>query len=242
MAKSIALVTGASRGIGRAIAVRLAGDGHHVVLNYRADTQAAESALEEVASAGGSGELLQLDVSDGPAVEAALASFLAEKGAPQVLVNNAGIRRDMLLVWMKAEDWRSVLETNLSGFYNVTRPVVKEMLLRRSGRVVSITSTAGESGLPGQVNYSASKAGLMGATKALAREVGKRGVTVNAVSPGFIDTDILADLPRDEIVKNVPLGRIGRPDEVAAAVSFLCSPEAGYITGQELSVNGGIYM
>jgi 3-oxoacyl-[acyl-carrier protein] reductase len=157
------------------------------------------------------------------------------------LVNNAGMHKDMLLVWMKPEDWHSVLQVNLTGFYLVTRPVVKQMMLQRSGRIINISSTSGQSGLAGQVNYAAAKAGLIGATKALAKEVGKRNVTVNAVAPGFIETEMLDGLDRTQLTAGVPLGRLGRPEEVAALVLFLCHPLAAYITGQVIGVNGGVY-
>jgi len=242
MDKQIALVTGASRGIGRAIAKALARDGFHVAINYKSSHDAAGKVLEEIEAEGGSGTLQPFDVADGNAVTEAVGSFMQAQGPISVLVNNAGIRNDMLMVWMKEEDWRTVLDTNLTSFYFVTRLVVKEMLLKRQGRIVNIVSTAGQSGLPGQVNYSASKAGLIGATKALAREVAKRAVTVNAVAPGFIETELLGDMPREKLVKDIPLQRLGQPEEVAAAVSFLCSPLAGYITGHVISVNGGVYM
>jgi 3-oxoacyl-[acyl-carrier protein] reductase len=242
MDKPVALVTGASRGIGSAIARALAADGFHVVINYLSSHDAATKVLKEIEREGGSGALLPFDVSDGAAANEALSSFMQKFGSFEVLVNNAGVRNDMLMVWMKDQDWQGVMDTNLNGFCFVTRPIVKEMLLKRRGRIINISSTAGQSGLPGQVNYSASKAGLIGATKALAQEVAKRGITVNAVAPGFIETEILGDMPRDQIKKRVPLRRLGTPEEVAAAVSFLCSPLAGYITGQVISVNGGIYM
>ena len=230
MDKRTALVTGASRGIGRAIAIALARDGFHIVVNCRKDGPDAQSALEEIKKAGGSAELLCFDVAKKESAEA-VAAWMEKNGPLFILVNNAGIHADSLLVWMKDEDWQGVIDTNLTGFYNITRPVIKEMLLQRKGRVVNISSTAGQSGLAGQVNYSAAKAGLIGATKALAAEVAKRGVTVNAVAPGFIETGMLAGLPLDEIKKRIPAGRLGTPEEVAAVVSFLCSPAAGYITG-----------
>ena len=235
-----ALVTGASRGIGRAIAVELGAAGLHVVLNYKSSTEAAREAAQEIRDAGGSAELAPFDVADGDAARAALEGLLAAHGAPLVLVNNAGITRDGLFVWMKPEEWREVLETNLTSFFNVTQPLLKPMLGARRGRIVNITSTAGQTGNPGQVNYSAAKAGLIGATKALAKEVAKRRITVNAVAPGFVESDMTAGIPLDRIRASVPAGRMGLPAEVAAVVRFLATPEAAYITGQVIAVNGGL--
>ncbi len=241
MERKVALVTGASRGIGRAIAVAFAQSAGHVIINYRTREDAARETLQQVESAGGKGELLPFDVADGEAAARAVQGVMERHGRIDILVNNAGIRNDMLMVWMQPKDWHRVLDVNLTGFFNVTRPVVKEMMLRRSGRIVNISSTAGQSGTPGQVGYSAAKSGLIGATQALAREVAKRHVTVNAVAPGYIDTDMLQDMPKESLAERVPLGRLGRPEEVAAVVVFLCSPLAAYITGQVIGVNGGVF-
>lgn len=235
-----ALVTGASRGIGRAIAVALADSGRFVYINYKSNAEEAEKTLEMVRSAGSDGALLPFDVTDETAAHGALDTVFKERGIIDILVNNAGVREDMLMVWMKAENWQRVLDTNLTGFFNVTKPVVKKMLSKRKGRIINITSTSGQMGQPGQVNYSASKAGLIGATMALAREIAKRHITVNAVAPGFIETEMVDGLPLDKISHLIPAGRLGKPEEVAAAVTFLCSKEAGYITGQVLGINGGI--
>jgi 3-oxoacyl-[acyl-carrier protein] reductase len=185
--------------------------------------------------------LLPFDVRDEAAVEAALGPLLAET-TPDVLVNNAGFRKDTLMMWMTADEWQSVVDVTLRGFFLVTRAVLLGMLKRKSGRIINITSTAGQSGLAGQVNYSAAKAGLIGATKALAAEVIKKGVLVNAVAPGFIETDMTKDLPRDHVLPRIPAGRIGMPEEVAGVVEFLCSDAASYVVGQVLSVNGGVYL
>lgn len=236
----IALVTGASRGIGRAIAVSLAASNRFVYINYQSSRDAARATLEAVKNAGGDGALLPFDVTDQDAAEASVKSIFKEKGRLDILVNNAGIREDMLMVWMKKENWQQVLDTNLTGFFNVTKPVVKKMLSQRYGRIINISSTSGQMGQAGQVNYSASKAGLIGATMALAKEIAKRKITVNAVAPGFIETEMVEGLPLEQIAQSVPAGRLGKPEEVAAAVNFLCTPEAAYITGQVLGINGGI--
>lgn len=252
----IALVTGAGRGIGRAIAIALARTGRYVYINYKSnETSAMQTleALQTIAAADvqgqgnravdhqqGRGELLKFDVSDQEQSEAAVKSIIAKHGKIDIVVNNAGVKDDKLMVMMKKTSWDSVINTNLTGFYNVTRLAVKNMIKNRFGRVVNITSTSGEIGVAGQVNYSASKAGLIGATKALAKEVASRNITVNAVSPGFIETDLVQGLPLDDIVGSIPAKRVGKPEEVAAAVVFLCSNEASYITGQILGVNGGI--
>ncbi len=239
--KQVALVTGASRGIGKAIAISLAATGRHLLINYHTASNAAQETLAQVEAAGGSGELAPFDVTDSKATEQAVTAILERHGTIQILVNNAGIRNDMLLVWMEPKNWHNVIDTTLTGFYNVTRPIVKEMLLKRFGRIINISSTSGQSGMPGQVNYSAAKAGLIGATQALAKEVAKRNITVNSIAPGFVDTEMLQGLPLQEIIKTIPMGRLGRPEEVAALVIFLCSPEAAYITGQIIGVNGGVF-
>lgn len=238
-----ALVTGGSRGIGRAVAVRLAGEGIPVIVNYTSNQAKAEETVAVIASAGGAAELLRFDVSDTEAVDAALEGW--EAAHPDdyigILVNNAGIRQDSLMIFMQNAQWNSVLDTTLGGFFNVTRRVLKSMLTRRCGRIINISSLSGLKGLPGQSNYSAAKAGLIGATKALAQEVAPRKVTVNCVAPGFISTDMTADLDEKELRKMIPAGRFGKPEEVAALVAFLASEEAAYITGQTVSVNGGLY-
>lgn len=236
----IALVTGASGGIGKAIAIALAQTGRFVYLNFNSNRKKAKAVLEDIISKGGNGALLQFDVSCQEESEKAIKKIIMEKGKIDILVNNAGIRDDMLMVWMKKENWQTVLDTNLTGFFNVTRLVVKNMLSKRFGRIINISSTSGQTGQAGQVNYSASKAGLIGATKALAREIAKRNITVNAVAPGFIETEMIDGMPLKEIAKTIPAGRLGKPCEVAATVLFLCSKDAGYITGQVIGINGGI--
>ncbi|WP_299979705.1 3-oxoacyl-ACP reductase FabG [Desulfobacula sp.] len=236
----IALVTGASRGIGKAIAKALAKTDRFVYLNFNSSRGKADAVLEDIISSGGNGALLQFDVSNQEESEKAIKKIIMEKGKIDILVNNAGIRDDMLMVWMKKENWQTVIDTNLTGFFNVTRLVVKNMLSKRFGRIINISSTSGQTGQAGQVNYSASKAGLIGATKALAREIAKRNITVNAVAPGFIETEMIDGLPHKEIAKTIPAGRLGKPSEVAATIVFLCSKDAGYITGQVIGINGGI--
>lgn len=237
-----ALITGASRGIGRAIALRLAQDGYSVIINYNTNMAAAEAVKSAIEAQGGHAELLPFDVADGKAVETALSRWETEHEGEHisVLVNNAGIRRDGLMVFMSEEDWHDVLQTSVEGFYYVTRRLLSGMVRARKGRVVNITSISGVSGLPGQVNYSAAKAALIGATKALSKEVAARKVTVNAVAPGFIATDMTADLDEAELKKTIPADRFGQPEEVAALVSFLCSDEAAYITGQTINIAGGL--
>ena len=241
MEKRIALVTGASRGIGRAVAVALATDGCHVLINYRQRQSDAEQTLSLVQQAGSSGELCPFDVADAAACEAAVAGILAAHQRIDILINNAGIRHDGLLVFMKPEQWSEVIATNLTSFFNLTQPVAKQMAMQRRGRIVSIASTAGQTGVEGQVNYSAAKAGIIGASKSLAREVARRGVTVNVLAPGFIETDMTQGLPREQMLAQIPAGRFGRPEEVAAAAAFLCSDSAAYITGAVLNINGGVY-
>jgi len=238
--KQIALVTGASRGIGRAIAVALAKSGRFVYINYASNIEAAEQTLKEIENNNGEGKLLGFDVTDKEKSEKAVQQILEEKGRIDILVNNAGIREDMLMVWMKEKNWKNVIDTNLTGFFNVTRLVVKNMLPKRSGRIINRSSTSGQMGVAGQVNYSASKAGLIGATQALAKEIAKRKITVNCLAPGFIETDMVEGLPVKEISKSIPAGRLGKPEEVASAVLYLCSEGAAYMTGQVLGINGGI--
>ncbi len=238
------LVTGGSRGIGRAVCLRLAQTGMPVVVNYRLNEAAAIETKRLIEEQGGKAELLRFDVSNKEEVEAALDAW--EAAHPDdyvaVLVNNAGVRRDNVMFMMSDDEWHSVLDTTLNGFFYLTRRLLKHMMpRRRGGRIINIASLSGIKGLPGQANYSAAKAGLIGATKALAQEVAPRNVTVNAIAPGFIDTDMTSSLPQDELKRLVPMGRFGRPEEVAAAVAFLASDEAAYITGEVININGGLY-
>lgn len=235
-----ALVTGGSRGIGRAICQKLYGMGYEVLINYVSNTAAAE---ETLSSLDGHGELLLFDVADANAVKSAIEGWQAAHPEEyiEVLVNNAGIRRDNLLIWMEADDWKTVLDTTLNGFYNVTHAVLQPMLLHKFGRIINVTSLSGIKGLPGQTNYSAAKGGLIAATKALAQEVARKKVTVNAVAPGFIHTDMVEGLDEATLKKDIPAARFGDPEEVAALVGFLASPDSSYITGEVISINGGLY-
>lgn len=238
-----ALVTGASRGIGRAVAIRLAQSGMPVVINYLSNHEAAESVAREIVDAGGAAELLPFDASDPQAIEQAIDKWEEEHPDDwfSVLVNNAGLRRDNVMFMMGDDEWHQVMDTNMNGFFYVTRRLLKHMMpRRRGGRIVNMASLSGLDGIAGQVNYSAAKAALIGATKALAKEVAARNVTVNAVAPGFIMTDMTKDLPEEELRKMVPAGRFGKPEEVAALVGFLCSDEASYITGEVIKVSGGL--
>ncbi|MDR2815179.1 MAG: 3-oxoacyl-ACP reductase FabG [Proteiniphilum sp.] len=238
-----ALVTGGSRGIGRAICIRLASMGYAVLINFNNSPQEAEETLAAVRNAGADGELIRFDVTDREQAETALNRWAANHPGDYIeaLVNNAGIRKDNLMLWMEPHEWDSVINVSLNGFYNITRLLLKNMVVKRFGRIVNIVSLSGIKGMPGQTNYSASKAGVIAGTKALAQEVAKRGVTVNAVAPGFIKSDMTQDMDENELKKTIPCGRFGTPEEVAALVGFLVSKEAGYITGEVISINGGIY-
>ena len=240
----IALVTGASRGIGREIALALSGAGARVI-GTATSLRGAEAIGASLKEAGGTGRGAVLDVSDPTSIEALLADLEAAGELPTILVNNAAITRDGLLVRMKAEDWDAVISTNLSAVFRLSKACLRRMMKERRGRIVNLTSVVGLTGNPGQTNYAAAKAGLLGFTKSLAQEVASRGITVNAVAPGFIDTDMTRTLPeaqRTALLQRIPAGRLGSAADVAAAVLFLASPQAGYITGETLHVNGGMYM
>lgn len=238
-----ALVTGGSRGIGKAICIKLASMGYNVLINYKGNKERAEETLAEVKAAGADGELLQFDVANREEVQTVLGGWMEanEDKTIEVLVNNAGVKDDVLLMWMKDEQWDSVINTSLGGFFAVTRIVINSMLKKRYGRVVNVVSLSGLKGLAGQTNYSAAKGGIIAATKALAQEVGKRNITVNAVAPGFIKTDMTAEINEAEMKQMIPANRFGTPEEVAHAVGFFVTKEAAYITGQVLSINGGLY-
>ncbi len=238
---SLALITGASRGIGRAIALDLAKAGHDLILNYRTSSELAEELAAEIQEMGREAVLAQFDIGAGDATQKTVAALIKDHGCPDILVNNAGITKDGLFAMMGRDSWESVISTNLGGFYSVTRPILRQMLKRRSGRIINISSVAGMRGNPGQVNYSASKAGVIGATKALALEVASRNITVNAVAPGFVETDMVQGLPMEDIVAMIPMSRAGAPEDIAHAVTFLASEGASYITGQVIGVNGGLY-
>ena len=236
----IAIVTGASRGIGRACALELGRAGYEVWANYRSSSADAESLKAEIEAAGGACRLLQFDVGDTEAVAAALGDL--SDSPPEVLVNNAGITRDGLFLTMQPEDWFSVIQTNLGAFFNVTQPVLKAMSRAKRGRIVTLASVSGQGGNKGQSNYAASKAGLIAATKSIAKEYGRWNILANAVSPGFIATDMTAELPEKDLAKAIPLRRFGGPEEVAKVVRFLASEDASYVTGAVINVNGGLYM
>ena len=242
--KKYALVTGGSRGIGRAICTQLAKDhGYALLINYVRNEAAARETLRQVTEAGGTGELLKFDVANGEETRNILDAW--HEGHPNALieaiVNNAGITKDGLFMWMKPEDWSDVINTSLNGFFNVTNPLIQQLLVNTYGRIVNMVSVSGLKGTPGQVNYSAAKGAILAATKALAQEVAKRNVTVNAVAPGFIHSDMTEGLDEKELKKMIPMNRFGNPEEVAHLVSFLISKNASYITGEIVNINGGIY-
>jgi len=239
----IALVTGGSRGIGRAICVKFANMGFHVIINYNNNEIEANKTLEMVKTSGGTGELLKFDVSNCTEVETYLENW--QKNNPdkyiQILVNNAGIRKDALIIWMENEYWNNVLNTNLNGFFYPTRFLIKNMIVNKFGRIINIVSLSGLKGLPGQINYSAAKGAVIAATKSLAQEVGKKKITVNAIAPGFIATDMTADIDQNQLKSLIPLNRFGTPEEVAELAGFLASEGSSYITGEVISINGGLY-
>ncbi|MCQ2199640.1 MAG: 3-oxoacyl-ACP reductase FabG [Paludibacteraceae bacterium] len=239
----VALVTGGSRGIGRACSVKLAEQGYYVLINYQSNETEAQNTLQMVREKGGDGEIIKFNVADQEQVETAIKNWQDAHAGEyiEVLVNNAGIRRDQIMVFMTNEEWRSVIDITVNGFLYVTRALLTPMLRKKFGRIVNMVSLSGLKGLPGQTNYSLAKGGIIAATKALAQEVARKGVTVNGVAPGFIRTDMTKDLDEAELKKQIPANRFGEPEEVAATVAFLCSKEAGYITGQTISVNGGLY-
>lgn len=240
----LALVTGASRGIGQAIALRMA-NCNSTVIGTATSAAGAENITKYLQDNGCKGMGLELNVTDPASIESAMEIIDKEFGAPTILVNNAGITRDNLLMRMKDEEWSEIIETNLTSIYRISKACLRGMTKARKGRIISISSVVGSAGNAGQTNYAAAKAGLVGFTKSLAREVGARGITVNAVAPGFIDTDMTRALPdthKEALLKSIPLNRLGLPEEIAAAVAFLASPEAGYITGETIHVNGGMYM
>lgn len=242
--QKVALVTGGSRGIGRAIALRLAADGAYVVVNYAKNRAAAEEVVSAIEKAGGRARAIGFDVADFDRVQEEIENIVTELGGIQILVNNAGITQDTLIVRMKKDDWDNVITTNLNGVFNCTKAVARIMIKQRQGRIINLTSVVGEMGNSGQTNYAASKAGIIGFTKAAARELASRAITVNAVSPGFIETDITQNLTeeiRKQYIEKIPLLRFGSPEDVAGVVAFLASDEASYITGEVLRVNGGIY-
>ncbi|MAZ73178.1 MAG: 3-oxoacyl-ACP reductase FabG [Flavobacteriaceae bacterium] len=239
-----ALVTGGSRGIGRAVCIQLAKDlGYHMLVNFHTNENAAQETLSQIEAAGGTGEILQFDVSNAQETLKTLQSWQEnnKEAIIEVLVNNAGITKDGLFMWMKDEDWKTVMDTNLHGFFNVTKPLLQPMLLHRFGRIINVVSLSGMKGVAGQVNYAAAKGAVISATKSLAQEVAKRNVTVNAVAPGFIASDMTKDMDENELKKLVPLNRFGTPEEVAHLVTFLASTKASYITGEVVNINGGIY-
>ncbi len=238
-----ALVTGGSRGIGKAICIRLAELGYFVLINFQSNREAAVETLNEVKAKGSDGEILGFDVADEEQVQSVLGSWIENhKEHPlEILVNNAGIKNDTLMMWMSTKQWKDVLNTSVDGFFNVTKLVVQGMLVRKYGRIVNVVSLSGLKGMPGQANYSAAKAAVIGATKALAQEVGRRNITVNAVAPGFIRTDMTKEIDEKTFKALIPVARFGNPDEVAEAVCFLASEKASYITGAVLNVNGGLY-
>jgi 3-oxoacyl-[acyl-carrier protein] reductase len=238
-----ALVTGGSRGIGKAICIKLASLGYHVLINFRSNLAEAEQTLASIRQKNGTGELLPFDVSSKPDIIDTLSRWMETRKEDhiEVLVNNAGIKDDVLMMWMKDEQWENVMRTNLDSFFYVTRQVLNDMLMKRYGRIINIVSLSGLKGLPGQTNYSAAKGAVIAATKALAQEVGRRGITVNAVAPGFIKTDMTENISEKEMKALIPVNRFGTPEEVAGLVGFLVSSESGYITGQVISINGGMY-
>ena len=239
-----ALVTGGSRGIGKAICLELADMGFNILVNYQSNLEEANKTLELIKIKGVDAELMKFDVSKQIEVDEVLGKWMEsnkESKILEVLVNNAGIRKDSLLMWMSNSDWHSVMDISVDGFFNVTRLVVKDMLIKKYGRIISVVSLSGLKGLPGQTNYSASKAAVIGATKALAQEVGRRGITVNAVAPGFIKTDMTQDLNEKDFKALIPMSRFGEPQEVADVVGWLASKKSSYVSGQVISVNGGLY-